>query len=415
MQTKNISFKNQQGLSLAAKLDLPDEQQAHTFAIFAHCFTCHKDLTAVVNIARALTSQGIAVLRFDFTGLGKSEGDFSSTSLTTNINDVSAAAEYLTTHYQAPRLMIGHSFGGVAAIYAANAIDSIEAVTTIASPATTEHVQHLFKEQQQEIHEKGEAVITIGGRDITLGKVFVDDIINKDLPALLQTLRKPLLVFHSPQDSVVTVDNAQLIYQSAKHPKSFISLDGADHMLSKQADACYVGDVIASWAMRYVTHAPTKKEVTKKQLKNTTADSVSVSISGDTHTKFQCQITAGNHQLIADEPIAMGGTDKGNTPYDYLMSALGACTAMTMKMYAQHKGWAFERFDVAVTHDKLATQAGSDSVNSPTDRLTRHISLQGELTDEQKQRLLAIANKCPIHKTLSHPVEVITQLKIAND
>ncbi|SDT14171.1 putative redox protein [Maribacter dokdonensis] len=401
MGFEKVSFINSQGKKLAARLERPDNQEPHSYAIFAHCFTCNKNFSAVRNISRALVSKGIAVLRFDFTGLGESEGEFEETNFSSNVSDLIEAAKYLEQHYKAPSLLIGHSLGGAAVIFAASELDSVAAVSTIGAPSSPAHVQHLFKSNVDEINATGKAKVNIGGRDFTIKKDFIDDIESKPMKEVLKNLRKPYLVLHSPQDTIVGIENAKELYQYAHHPKSFISIDKADHLLMDSVDSTYVGNVIAGWAERYL-------DIPKRTLLKT-SHQVAVSIGNE---GFTSEIVAGNHFLIADEPKDFGGNDFGPSPYDYVSSGLGACTAMTLRMYASRKKWDLQKVIVHVDHGK---EHAPDSQNTSTikkiDTFKRSIELFGDLDDSQKNRLMEIADKCPVHKTLSATSVIITKLK----
>jgi uncharacterized OsmC-like protein/alpha/beta superfamily hydrolase len=395
MGVQKVAFKNRNNHELSARLEFPDNQPAHNYAVFAHCFTCNKNLLAIRNIARALNKEGIAVLRFDFTGLGESEGDFVDTNFSSNVNDLVDAAKFVEDNYMALSIIIGHSLGGAAAIFAAKQIDSIKAVATIGAPSSPSHVQHLFGSDVNDIERDGVAKVSIGGREFKLAKQFLDDIESKSMEACIKSLRKPMLVIHSPQDTVVGIQNAKEIYSSAFHPKSFISIDGADHMLSNKKDSNYVGEVIAGWASRYID-VPEEKDLK-------TQHQVAVSLGNEGYTS---EVVAGNHKLIADEPEDLGGNDFGPAPYDFVMSGLGACTAMTLRMYANRKQWDLEKVVVHLDHTKELIE------NKKVDIFTRDIQLFGELDATQKERLIEIANKCPVHKTLSTSSIINTNLKV---
>jgi putative redox protein len=403
MFSKKVTFKNKQGETLTGEIDLPIDKKPLSYALFAHFFTGNKNFTAVRNISRALTQNQIAVMRFDFTGLGKSEGKFEDTNFTSNVDDLVSAAKYLAENHHAPKIMIGHSLGGAAAIYAADAIDSIETVATIAAPSNPSHVEHLFDEHIDEIELDGEATFQIAGRTFTIKKQFLDDIHGKDLPKILEDLRKPILVFHSPQDKVVDVNNARQIYKAAHHPKSFISLNGANHLLTNKQDSFYVGQVISSWANRYVN--PDKPE------ELSTDKSVVVRIGRE---KYTTEIVARNHAILVDEPKKYGGKDAGMSPYELLMASLGSCTAITLRMYADRKKWDLREVKVHLEHFKQHakdSKSCSES-NNKIDKFVREIKLKGELTNEQKQRLLQIANRCPVHRTLENRIEIETLLRV---
>ena len=398
---KRVSFQNKSGYSLKALLDLPAGGLPDAYAIFAHCFTCTKNLGAVRNISRSLTTKGFAVLRFDFTGLGESDGDFEDTNFSSNMEDLFAAAEYLAENYEAPQLMVGHSLGGAAVIAAAGHIPSVKAVATIGAPADPAHVQHIFHRNIDEIENNGEAEVNIGGRHFRVKKQFIDDLNDQEQAKRIRNLKRALLILHSPQDEVVEVENAKIIYEKAKHPKSFISLDGADHLLSNKNDARYVGDLIASWAARYLC--------IEDDDELTTDLDVVAKLEGE---KYTTEIKAGKHFMIVDEPRAIGGLDLGPSPYEYLSTALASCTAITMKMYADRKGWPVEEIRVHVKHDKVHSKdmEGYEDENVRIDHFTKHIELKGDLTDQQKKRMVEIASKCPVHKSLHTPNHIDTEL-----
>jgi putative redox protein len=252
MKTVKVRFAGSLGGQLAGAMDLPDDEEVSAFALFAHCFTCSKDLRASANVTRALAKQGYGVLRFDFTGLGHSEGDFAESNFASNLDDLVLASELLAAEYEAPRLLIGHSLGGAAVVHAAQRIPSSKAVATIGAPFDPEHVTHLLADNVDTIQEEGEAVVTIGGRPFTIRKEFLETLQRDNLADTVRMMRKALLILHSPIDATVGVENAQRLFEAAVHPKSFVSLDKADHLLQKKADAEYAGRVIATWANKYV-------------------------------------------------------------------------------------------------------------------------------------------------------------------
>lgn len=398
MNTKKITFSNNEGLQLVGRLELPLNQTPHNFAIFAHCFTCNKNLSAVKNISRSLTANGFGVLRFDFTGLGESDGHFEDTNFSGNVEDLISASLFLKNHYNAPSLLIGHSLGGAASIFAASKIASVRAVATIGAPSNPKHVRHLLRDSVEDIKTTGQASVNIGGRDFTIKKQFLDDIESQSLPEVAKKLRKALLVMHSPQDSTVGIRNAEDIYVAAHHPKSFVSIDGADHLLMNPNDSSYVGNVIANWAKRYV-------EIPKLETLRTQHQVIA---SLDASDGFTTQMKVGNHHMIADEPISYGGNDYGPSPYELVSAGLSACTAMTIQMYVKHKGWDLQNVQVHTNYAKVNID---DSDNSPTkiDTFNREIKLTGNLDDKQIARILQIADKCPVHKTLHSEVQVITK------
>lgn len=401
MPSIKLNFENREGQPLAALLDLPADQHPQAFALFAHCFTCSKNLSAVRNISRSLGQKGIAVLRFDFTGLGESEGEFSATNFSSNVDDLVQAAEFLKEHYQAPQLLIGHSLGGAAVICAAPLLPEIRAVVTIGAPFSPEHVQHLIQAGLPEIEALGQATVNIGGRPFQVRKQFLEDIKQQELDEHLQSLNKALLILHSPQDMTVEIENAARLYHAARHPKSFVTLDGADHLLSRKQDSHYVGELIGSWVKRYL-QLPEKGKIDAK-------GSIVVRLDGDS---FTTDIMVRHHGLTADEPESIGGNDFGPTPYELLSASLGACTAMTLKMYARRKKWDLKEVRVTLEHQKdHATDLNAcEMTDSKIDFFYRTIELTGELDREQKDRLLEIADKCPVHRTLHGPVRVVTRL-----
>lgn len=401
MNSKKLTFNNYNNEQLSGRLELPADGRAKAYAIFAHCFTCGKNLIAANNLSRALSNRGIGVLRFDFTGLGESEGDFADTNFTSNIDDLKAAADYLADNYNPPKLIIGHSLGGAAVVRAARDIDSIKAVVTIGAPADPPHVKHLLKNSIDEIKAKGEAEVNLAGRTFTIKKQFLDDLGNYELEDCLKNLGSALLVMHSPQDKIVDIDNARIIYKSAMHPKSYISLDGADHLLTDKADSLYAADIIATWSLRYLDIQEEKPDIdSDKQVYTRTGD--------DGYTTM---VRAGEHRFITDEPEAVGGKGMGPSPYDLLVASLGTCTGMTLRMYADRKNWPLEEIRVHLQHSKLhAEDCGHcGKENAKLDHVLREIELVGPLDEDQRKRLLEIANKCPVHKTLDKKVSVTTK------
>ncbi len=402
MKNRNFTFRNKQGHDLSAQMEWPANQQPHTYAIFAHCFTCGKSLNAVRNISKALAGRGFAALSFDFTGLGTSEGDFADTTFSANVSDLVAASDFLKSEFESPSLLVGHSLGGAAVIQAASQINSIKAIATIGAPADVEHVKHIFGEQLTELNDLGVAQVNIGGRPFTLKQQFVNDLQHHVVSKTLADLTKSILILHSPQDETVSVDNAALLYQAARHPKSFISLDGADHLLSDKKDSHYVGEVIATWAQHYLT----LPEHTDLQTEYQT-----VALVGDKDSGYTTLIKAGKHFITADEPEDVGGYDFGPTPYQLLSAALATCTAMTLRMYANRKNLEVNEIKVHVNHDKRHCEdCQTDNTNSRIDHFERHIEIDGNVTTEQRQRLLEIADKCPVHKTLEAEIKIITHL-----
>jgi putative redox protein len=403
MNILKLEIPKSNGQALHAKLELPADQHAHAYAVFAHCFTCSKDLLAARVISQALTDHGYGVLRFDFTGLGQSDGNFSNTNFSSNIDDLFQVVNYLAEHYQPPRLLVGHSLGGAAVLAAAAELECIQAVATIGAPSEIDHVAHLFEHGLDEIYEKGAAEVHIGGRPFRIQKQFVEDLKKRDLPSLIQNMRKPLLILHSPQDQIVHIEHAAKIYQSAFHPKSFISLDGADHLLSKPEDAHYAGAMIGSWVQRYF-EKPQPEDISPKGLQ--------VVAHLELENGFTTQIRTQQHALIADEPASVGGNNFGPSPYELLNAGLGACTTMTLKMYAERKEWPLEEVYVYLKHGKVhASEIDPDSERMGyIDHVLKRIELVGPLSEEQRNKLLEIAAKCPVHRTLMSEVVITSEL-----
>ena len=401
-------FQNQQGETLAGLLETPD-QPAQAYALFAHCFTCSKDIAAASRITRGLAQKGVAVLRFDFTGLGNSDGDFANTNFSSNMQDLIHAAKYLEENYQAPTMLIGHSLGGAAVLAAAHSIDSIKAVVTIGAPATAHHVEHLFSGAKDEIIQNEQATVDLAGRQFTIKKQFLDDITSHNTTEHIAKLNKALLVFHSPIDQTVSIDEAAKIYTAAKHPKSFVSLDKADHLLSKREDSEYVSEVIASWAGRYLGLSNAKEEASSGTAPSLPSGQVLVT---EQDKKFTRRIYTEKHQLIADEPLSFGGADQGPNPYEYLLSSLGACTSMTIRMYANRKNLKLDNVEVILEHSRIHAEdcEECESTAGFVDRIDKTIKLEGDLSEEERQRLLEIADKCPVHKTLHNEILIKSEL-----
>ena len=402
--SERVEFEGSQGHTLAARLDVP-VGRPRAFALFAHCFTCSKDIFAASRIAGGLTDHGIATLRFDFTGLGASEGEFANTNFSSNMQDLVRAADYLREHYAAPSILIGHSLGGAAVLAAAAHVPEAVAVATIGAPANPGHVSHLFAGDIDKIEAEGEAEVTLAGRPFTVRKQFLDDIADQPMKAAIGGLRKALIVFHGPRDDYVDIGNAADIFTAAKHPKSFVSLDDADHLLTRHEDASYVADVLAAWVDRYLPATDEAPEAA------TEVGEVTVAENGI--GKFGQDITVGPHLFHADEPPAVGGSNTGPTPYQLLSAALGACTTMTMRLYADRKKWPLERSSVTIRHNKIHAEdcADCETREGKVDSFDREITLEGPLDDEQRQRILQIADKCPVHRTLHSEVEIKTRLK----
>jgi uncharacterized OsmC-like protein/alpha-beta hydrolase superfamily lysophospholipase len=401
MPAERFDFPNAQGQKLAALLDRP-AGEPRAYALFAHCFTCGKDIRAAKRVAEGLTALGIAVLRFDFTGLGSSEGEFANTTFSSNVGDLVAAANELRRKAQAPAILIGHSLGGTAVLAAAAEVVEARAVVTIAAPCDPTHVTGLFKDRLEEIAAKGEIQATLAGRQFRISRAFVDDLAEQKLMQRIADLRKALLIFHSPTDEIVAIDNASRIFAAAKHPKSFVSLAGADHMLSRRSDAAYVANVIHAWAERYLEGPPPVSEAAD--------DAKTVVVRETGGGRFQQEVTVGTHRFLADEPLEVGGLDSGPGPYDLLLAGLGACTAMTLRLYAERKALPLERVTVRLNHSRIhaADCADCETKEGMLDRIDRAITLRGALDAEQRQRLLEIADKCPVHRTLTSEIDIRT-------
>lgn len=403
---QKLEFKGHSGAALAARLDLP-VGHIRAYALFAHCFTCSKDILAARRIAAALSRSGIAVLRFDFTGLGASEGEFASTNFTSNVDDLLSAVDHLRDNFEAPKILIGHSLGGAAVLAAAGKVAEAKAVVTIGAPADAEHVLHNFGSSIEEIEQNGEADVGLAGRTFRIQKQFVDDVRASTLRDAVGSMKKALLVLHAPLDQTVGIENATQIFTAAKHPKSFVSLDTADHLLTKADDAAFAADVIAGWASRYVERdAPQGEEA---------VEHVRVTETGE--GKFQNTVHAGRHRLFADEPESVGGLDSGPTPYDFLSIALGACTSMTLRMYANFKKADLGRISVDVSHAKIHStdcaectedeRAGGGKI----DRFERVITIDGDVPEAFTGKIEEIAAKCPVHKTLEASAKVKTVVR----
>lgn len=394
MKSQKLEIENEKGVKLQAYLELPANQNPNYFAVFAHCFTCTSTLSAVKNISRSLTNHDFGVVRFDFTGLGRSEGEFSDSHFSSNVSDLKAVSAYLEKHYQAPSLLVGHSLGGAAVIVAASQLESVKAVATVGAPATVEHVTHLFSHGFDAIQEKGEVEVNIGGRPFNINKEFVDDFSKTDLPEITRNLRKPLLIMHSPLDTVVPVENAEQLYKTAYHPKSFVSLDQADHLLSNARDSEYAGNVIGTWVQRYFE--PKDSEILDTEGEQLVAH---LNLLED---NFTTNIQTKKHTLIADEPEHIGGNDFGPSPYEYLNAALASCTVMTLKLYAERKKWDLQEVFVYITYSKTHSDDLNLDLETPAqiDYLKKTLKFVGDLTTDQKEKLKEIASKCPVHKTL---------------
>ncbi len=402
MPTERLTFPGHSGDTLSARLDMPDGPHLAT-ALFAHCFTCGKDITAARRIAARLAAMGIAVLRFDFTGLGHSQGEFANTTFTSNVSDLTAAAGYLESRGMRADLLIGHSLGGAAVLRAAPEIAAAKAVVTIGAPFDPGHVTHNFGDRLEVIRKDGRASVDLGGRPFTISKRFVEDVEAEKLDPAIRSMKKALLVLHAPRDAVVDVSNATQIFVAARHPKSFVTLDDADHLVSRAEDAEYAADVISAWAGRYLDLKPPAPPIGAPEgiVRVTEADPAG----------FLQDIQSGpHHHAVADEPKAYGGTNRGMSPYGFVAAGLGACTSMTIRMYARRKGWPLTGVSVDVQHDKVHAQDAETAQETRIDRFIRRVTLEGDLDDDQRARLMEIADKCPVHRTLEKGAEIETEL-----
>lgn len=399
-KSQRVTFRGTGGEDLAGRLDLP-EGPPRAVALFAHCFTCGKDVVAASRIARALTDLDIAVFRFDFTGLGESDGEFANATFSSNVTDLVRAADHLRRTLAAPGLLIGHSLGGAAVIAAADQIPEVRAVASIAAPADPVHVTHLFTDERERIAEEGHATVQIGGRPFRVRHEFLNDVSAQPQRERIRLLDAALLVMHAPADKIVGVDNAREIFDNARHPKSFVSLDDADHLLSRRGDASYAATVIAAWADRYLPSTPEPPDG-----EDVEPGTVVVTEAGPLSQRIQ----AGRHVLVADEPKSAGGDDIGPTPYGLLLAALGACTSMTVRMYASRKEWPLESTTVTLKHSRIhaADCADCETKEGKLDHIERVIRFDGDLDDEQRARLMEIADKCPVHRTMRSEVVIDT-------
>lgn len=404
MPNERFQFPGSEGQQLAASLDLP-EGETLAYALFAHCFTCGKDVLAAKRIALALAAKGIAVLRFDFTGLGSSEGDFANSTFSSNVADLVRAADHLRETRKAPAILIGHSLGGAAVLAAAAQIPDAKAVVTIAAPSDPAHVTGLFADRIEDIRKHGQVEVLLAGRPFQIKREFLDDIAEHNLMEHVTKLHKALLVMHSPTDDTVGIDSATRIFVAAKHPKSFVSLAGADHLLTRKSDAAYVADVIVSWVERYLDPAAPMAAADLGQAPR------NVVVRETRNGKFQQTVSTGPHRLLADEPVAAGGEDTGPGPYDFLLAGLGACTSMTMRLYADRKSLPLERVTVTLSHSKIHAEdcAECETRTGMLDQVERVIAMEGNLDAEQRTKLMQIADKCPVHRTLTSEIHIVTR------
>ena len=407
IKSQRVTFPGAFGHDLAARLDR-SEEVPRACALFAHCFTCSKDLKATARISRALVERGIAVLRFDFTGLGESEGDFADTNFSSNLEDLLAAVDYMRANHQAPTLLIGHSLGGAAVLATAGRVPEVKAVATLGAPSDTGHLGEGILRSAPELEAADEAEVVLAGRPFRVRRQLIDDLAEQSVLSAVRQLGKPLLILHSPVDDVVDVDHARRIYQAAKHPKSFVSLDDADHLLIRNpADARYVAEVLAAWSGRYIGGAEDEPATASEPA----LEHGEVRVIGG-GSGFRNRVLAGSHELVADEPASVGGTDTGPNPYDYLLAALGACTNMTLRMYANRKKWPLEGVESRLKHSKIHARDCEDcqSESGKIDVIEKELLVHGPLSEEQRERLLEIAGRCPVHRTMTSETVIRSRL-----
>ncbi len=405
-KSEKFEFENKQGDVLSGRIELPVTSPL-AFAVFAHCFTCSKNVRAASRISRALAERGIGVLRFDFTGLGNSEGDFSNTNYSSNVDDLVAAADALTRDFRAPTMLVGHSLGGTACLLAASRIDSINAVATIGSPADPDHVVRLFGESQADIANRGNAEVQLAGRTFTIKKQFIVDVQSIRLDSLLGSLNCAVLIYHSPQDELVTVEQARILYERLKHPKNFLSLDGADHLLTSENDSEFVAATLSAWAARYVFRDSDQSSQSETPLGPGVVNVTEID-------RFTQRVRTENHEIFADEPIHVGGANHGMNPYDLLLAALGTCTSMTLRMYANHKQLKLETIEVNLSHRQIHAKdcADCESESGKIALINKEILVSGDLNSDQVARMNEIANRCPVHRTLQSEKKIESNIRL---
>lgn len=410
VDSEKVTFQGASGAELAARLDRPSEGDLRGCALFAHCFTCSKDVFAASRISKSLAEHGLATLRFDFTGLGHSDGEFANTNFTSNVEDLLRATAFLAREYEAPKLLVGHSLGGAAMLVAGGEVESAEAIATIGAPCHPGHVRNLFEGSIAEIEESGEAEVTLAGRKFRIRKQFLEDLSDHRMEEQIAELEKALMIFHAPLDEVVGIDNASRIFKAAKHPKSFVSLDDADHLLRRKADARYVGAVLSAWSSRYLGESLDDEEDARPAA-DVAPSEVYVGETGE--GTYSNHVLAGAHYMRADEPEESGGDDTGPDPYDFVVAGLGACTSMTLRMYADRKEWPVESIEVWLEHETIHADdcADCEKKEGKIDRIERKVRIEGDLEEEQRERMLEIADKCPVHNTLTRPNEIVTKLR----
>ncbi len=399
-----FDFTNKSGETLSGRIEMP-VGTPRAYAIFAHCFTCTKNISAAATIARNLSGMGIAVLRFDFTGLGNSDGDFSNTNFSSNVEDLVCAFDALKKTYTAPSILIGHSLGGAAVLKASMILDEIKSVVTIGAPSCTGHVSHLFDQDIDKIERSGEATVDLAGRKFKIKKQFLEDLKESEVLTGLSKLKKAFLITHSPIDDTVSVDHAAKIFGALKHPKSFVSLDTADHLVTKKSDAAYIAELISSWLVRYLPEQNVEK------VKRPNVSENEIVVIADMSKKFTQNVYSKDHHVIVDEPLSYKGDNLGLTPYGQLLAGLGACTTMTIKMYAERKGLKIDHIETRLSHNKIHANDCNDCETSEgrVDEITKFIKVEGDLTNEQLERIYEIAEKCPVNKTLQSEIKIRSQ------
>lgn len=399
MQNRSVrfQFEGKGGQKLDGRLELPLSGKPRAVALFAHCFTCTKSSHGATRISAALAAEGIATLRFDFTGLGGSGGEFANAGFAANVDDLVAAADALAKDGPgAPQLLVGHSLGGAAVIAAAGQIDSVKAIATVGAPFEVEHVLLQLGDGLKKVEEDGEAEVQIGGRPFRVAKSFIDQTRNQPQDERLAKLGRPLLVMHAPDDDIVPFAEAEALFAAASQPKSFTALGHADHLLTREGAGQRVAAQIAAWATPWLDFA----DIDKPELEGSL-----VRVSG-TGGKFTQLVETADHELLADEPASVKGDNLGPTPYDLLLAALGSCTSMTIKMYADRKGWKLEQAQVLLEHSREHRADCEDCNNGQIDVIDRVISLDGDLDEEQRAKLIDIADRCPVHRTLTNHIEI---------
>ncbi len=379
---ESLQFEGAAGRRLAGRLESP-HGQVRGWALFAHCFTCGKDNLAAVRIARTLAGKGIGVLRFDFAGIGQSEGEFAETSFSSNVEDLVAASRAMAEEGRPVGLLIGHSLGGAAVLAAAGQCSTVRAVVTINAPFDVAHaLQQFAPADLEKIEREGMAEVRLADRPFRVGRALVESLRGQEQGQRIASLHRPLLVLHAPTDNLVSLDHATRIYSAARHPKSFISLDRADHLLTGGADAARAAQLIAAWADAYVEEAADAPQPTDVEAVETGRG------------KFEVEIRTGRHLMFADEPTDFGGLDNGPSPFQLVSAAVAACMTMTVRLYADRKGWPVRRIRAGVGHSR-------DDGESPRDRFDVRVSFDGALDEEQHDKLLEIARKCPVHRLIS--------------